>query len=157
MRRPWIFPPKPPLPALCAAGNPSRRRRRFPASAAASSPRSRPRPAPGGELHAYAICCRARAPWRPSDLAGVPEPCRRVVRPRRRVSAAVAAPGRFVASRTACRCLPRHKPDIKTLVYGLADELRRRSSPAAAVASPPPPASAHLRFEPSDRDPTSLS
>jgi hypothetical protein len=109
---PWTPPPEPPpLPAVRRRSQNTsfRRRRQIPASAAASSSGSRS----GGELHARAVCCRARAPWLPSDLARVTAPRRRVVRPRRRVSAAATAPGRFIASRATRRCLPRPNRALK--------------------------------------------
>jgi hypothetical protein len=130
---PWTPPPEPPpLPAVrrWSQNTSFCRRRRIPASAAASSSGSRSGAAPGGELHARAVCCRARAPWLPSDLARVPAPRRRVVRPRRRVSAAAAAPGRFIASRATRRCLPHPKPCAKTLV-----RVRHRRTPPPFIAS----------------------
>jgi hypothetical protein len=100
----------------CAAGNPSRCRRRFPASASASSSGSRLGAAPGGELHARAACHQVRALKEPGDLTGVHDPHRRVDRPPRRISAAAAASRCFAGLRASRRCNPRSKPCTKTLV-----------------------------------------
>jgi hypothetical protein len=77
----------------------------------------------------------SRAPRRPSNLAGVPEPRRRVVRPRPRDSAALAAPASFATSCAAHRRHPR-----LDLCPGAQDRARWRA---------PPPLTAGRRCRPS--------
>jgi hypothetical protein len=111
---------------------------------------SHPGSAQGGKEPSCAACCRALAPWRPSDLAEVLVPHRRVIRSLRRVAAALAASSSFAASRATRRCSPCFKSCPRA-----RDRVRRRVLPLLASGHRrPPPLSARTRPRPPDQDPT---
>jgi hypothetical protein len=96
---------------------------------------SHPGSAQGGKEPSCATCCRALAPCRPSDLAGVLVPRRRVVRSLRRVVVALAASSSFAASRATSRC----SPCFKSCPGARVRDRRRAPPPPTAGRRAPPP------------------